>query len=99
MPTPYLKSITAGGQEERFSVAEDEVLIGRLSESQIVLTNPYISRRHAKLIIDAGLVFIQDLDSTNFSFVDRQKLAPDTPVALSHGTEVRLGKLVMTFLE
>ena len=57
-----------------------------------------VSRRHAKLIIDAGLVFIEDLDSTNFTFVDRQKLAPNTPTALSNGDEVRIGKLVMTYL-
>lgn len=58
-----------------------------------------VSRRHAQLTIEAGLIFIQDLDSTNFSFVDRKKLDPHKPIALSNGDEVRLGKLVMTFLE
>ena len=97
------------GAEIALPTAEGEHIIGRDDPVSGVFPevdmNPHdgehfgVSRRHAKLIIDAGLVFIQDLDSTNFSFVDRQKLAPDTPVALSHGAEVRLGKLVMTFLE
>ncbi len=57
-----------------------------------------VSRRHAQLTVQAGLYFIQDLDSTNFTFINRQKLAPNTPTALSNADEVRLGKLVMTFL-
>lgn len=58
-----------------------------------------VSRRHAQLTIQAGMVFVEDLDSTNFTFVNRQKLAPHTPTALSNGDEVRLGRLIMTFLD
>ncbi len=58
-----------------------------------------VSRRHAQLTIQAGMVFVEDLDSTNFTFVNRKKLAPRAPTALSNGDEVRLGRLIMTFLE
>jgi len=97
------------GAEILLPSAEGEYFIGREDPISGVFPevdmNPYegehygVSRRHAKLIIDAGLVFIEDLDSTNFTFVDRQKLAPRTPTALSNGDEVRLGKLVLTYLE
>jgi hypothetical protein len=97
------------GAEISLPMAEGEYIIGREDPVSNVFPevdmNPFdgehlgVSRRHAQLTIEAGLVFIQDLDSTNFTFVNRQKLAPQTPTALSNGDEVRLGKLVMTFLE
>jgi pSer/pThr/pTyr-binding forkhead associated (FHA) protein len=97
------------GAEITLPTAEGEYIIGREDPVSGVFPtvdmNPHdgenlgVSRRHAQLTVDAGLYFIQDLDSTNFTFLDRKKLAPFTPAALSNGDEVRLGKLVMTFLE
>ena len=97
------------GAEIPLPAGEGDFIIGREDPISNVFPavdmNPHqgenygVSRRHAKLTIEAGLVFIEDLDSTNFTFVNRQKLAPNTPTALSNGDEVRLGKLVMTFLE
>jgi pSer/pThr/pTyr-binding forkhead associated (FHA) protein len=97
------------GAEIILPTAEGDYIIGREDPISDVFPevdlNPYdgeqlgVSRHHAKLTIQAGLAFIQDLDSTNFTFVNRKKLTPRTPTALSGGDEVRLGKLVMTFLE
>jgi predicted amidophosphoribosyltransferase len=97
------------GAEIVLPSADGEYIIGREDPISGVFPeidmNPYqgehfgVSRRHAKLIIDAGLAFIEDLDSTNFTFVDRKKLPPRTPTALSSGDDVRLGKLVLTYLE
>jgi hypothetical protein len=97
------------GAEITLPTDEGEYIIGREDPVSGVFPtvdmNPHdgenlgVSRRHAQLTVDAGLYFIQDLDSTNFTFLDRKKLAPFTPAALSNGDEVRLGKLVMTFLE
>ncbi len=97
------------GAEITLPTAEGEYIIGREDPVSGVFPtvdmNPHdgenlgVSRRHAQLSVDAGLYFIQDLDSTNYTFLDRKKLAPFTPAALSNGDEVRLGKLVMTFLE
>jgi ribosomal protein L32 len=97
------------GAEIVLPSADGEYILGREDPISGVFPeidlNPYqgehygVSRRHAKLIIDAGLAFIEDLDSTNFTFVDRKKLPPRTPTALSSGDDVRLGKLVLTYLE
>lgn len=97
------------GAEIILPAEEGEHIIGREDPVSNVFPavdmNPHdgealgVSRHHAQLTIEAGIVFIQDLDSTNFTFVNRKKLAPRTPTALSNGDEVRLGKLVMTFLE
>jgi len=89
MPTPYLKSLTAGGQEERFSVAEDEVVIGRLSESQIVLTNPYVSRRHAKLIKTGEGYKLVDMKSTHGTYVNGERIEERK---LNDGDRIHLGR-------
>lgn len=97
------------GAEIALPEAEGEYVIGREDPVSGVFPavdmnahdgeNLGVSRRHAQLTIEAGIYFIQDLDSTNFTFLDRKKLAPFAPAALSNGDEVRLGNLVMTFLE
>lgn len=97
------------GAEILLPSGDGEYILGREDPISDVFPdvdlNPYqgehygVSRRHAKLVIEAGLVFVEDLDSTNFTFVERKKLQPHTPTALSSGDDVRLGKLVMTYLE
>jgi predicted amidophosphoribosyltransferase len=97
------------GAEIPLPAGEGDFIIGREDPVSNVFPaidlNPHegenygVSRRHAKLTVEAGMAFIEDLDSTNFTFVNRKKLVPNTPTALSNGDEVRLGKLVMTYLE
>jgi pSer/pThr/pTyr-binding forkhead associated (FHA) protein len=40
---------------------------------------------------------IEDQNSTNFTFVNRQKLAPKTPTPVKDGDEIRLGRVIMKF--
>jgi len=56
-----------------------------------------ISRRHARMIVDGGLYFIEDLDSTNYTYVNKQKLVPKTPQVVSDGDEIRLGRVSVIF--
>lgn len=56
-----------------------------------------VSRRHAKLTTTGGRVYIEDLGSTNFTFVNRQRLQAGQRVPLNPGDEVRLGRLVMLY--
>jgi hypothetical protein len=56
-----------------------------------------ISRRHARIIVDGGLYFIEDLDSTNYTYVNKQKLVPKTPQVISDGDEIRLGRVSLVF--
>lgn len=55
-----------------------------------------VGRRHARLFVQAGVVQIEDLDSTNGTLVNRQKLAPRQGRVVNVGDELRLGKLVLT---
>lgn len=56
-----------------------------------------VSRRHAKLILVDGRIYIEDLGSTNFTFVNRQRLPAGQPMPLNAGDEVRLGRLVLLY--
>lgn len=58
--------------------------------------NDGVGRRHARLFVSNGSLFIEDLDSTNGTVVNRQKLAPNQPQAVEAGAEIRLGKHVLT---
>jgi len=85
--------------------AGDEILIGREDPvsgifPEIDLTphggeDAGVSRRHARLIVEGGDYFVEDLDSTNFTFVNKQKLAPRTRQQVGDGDEIRCGRLAL----
>ncbi len=54
-----------------------------------------VSRRHARLIFEGGRYSIEDLDSTNFTFVNKQKLAPRAQQPLNDGDEIRCGRVAL----
>jgi pSer/pThr/pTyr-binding forkhead associated (FHA) protein len=56
-----------------------------------------VSRRHAQIVVEGGAYQVEDLDSTNFTFVNKQKLAPKTRHPLSDGDELRCGRVAMVF--
>lgn len=58
-----------------------------------------VSRVHARLILSEGAILIEDLNSTNFTFVNRQKLSPGQRYPLTSGDEVRLGMLLLEFVQ
>lgn len=52
-----------------------------------------VGRRHVRLYVDRGVLYIDDLQSTNGTFVNGTKLIPGTPRALQAGDDVRLGNM------
>lgn len=54
-----------------------------------------VGRRHARVFVQAGQVLVEDLDSTNGSFLNGARLAPRQPQPLKTGDELRLGNLVL----
>ena len=56
-----------------------------------------VSRRHAEIIQQNGQWFLADLNSTNGSFVNNQRVTPHTRQPLQAGDQIRLGKWVGTF--
>ena len=68
----------------------DSLTIGRSSESALVIRDDYTSSHHARLLLRGDSWAIQDLDSTNGTFVAGQRVT-GSPVALSLGTPVKVG--------
>jgi pSer/pThr/pTyr-binding forkhead associated (FHA) protein len=56
-----------------------------------------VSRRHARLMVQDAQVYIEDLNSTNFTFLNQQKLKPGQLYLVVPGDEIRVGLLVMDY--
>jgi FHA domain-containing protein len=56
-----------------------------------------VSRSHAKIYDQGGQFLLEDLNSTNSTYVNRQKLAAKTPTPIKDGDELRFGKVEATF--
>jgi uncharacterized OB-fold protein len=57
-----------------------------------------VSRMHARLVIQGSEKTIEDLNSTNYTFLNRQKLEPGQRYPLHSGDEIRLGLLNIKYL-
>lgn len=87
----------------------DEVLIGRmdprLSRPPDIDLDPYggvtagMSRRHARLLRKQEGWFLEDLQSTNGTYVNEVRLLPHRPIRLHSGDLVRFGQLTVVFEE
>jgi len=56
-----------------------------------------VSRQHARIFAQGTQVFIEDLNSTNYTYINQQKLTPGQPHPLNSGDEVRFGRVKLTF--
>src|SRR5258708_7985830 len=56
-----------------------------------------VSRLHAHLFVQNGQYMIEDENSTNFTFVNRQRLAAKTPTQLHANDEIKLGRVLLRF--
>jgi pSer/pThr/pTyr-binding forkhead associated (FHA) protein len=76
-----------------FPVIKPRVLLGR-GETDIVLEDSEISRKHCAVEVRGASALLVDLDSTNGTFVDDQRIETSQ---LEHMSEFRIGSTVMMF--
>ena len=83
------------GQLAGTSIAlrDQPVTIGRANDSTLVLADDYASNRHARLVPRDGAWYVEDLGSTNGTYLDRTKVTGPTPVPI--GMPIRIGKTVL----
>lgn len=82
--------ITSGPREGvEIDLPAEQLTIGRSSESGLVIRDDYTSTHHARLMLWDDQWVIQDLDSTNGTFLDGSRVTQPVPVAL--GTPVTIG--------
>lgn len=75
-----------------FELVQDEITIGRDISNRIVINDAELSRKHSRLTLQSGAYVIEDLGSTNGTFVDGQRLIG--PHMLRPGETIMLGEKV-----
>src|SRR5438445_11409195 len=74
-PRFALRFISGKYQGGEFPLRLDrEIIIGRSSDLDMVLVEDMVSRKHAKISTHSGQITIQDLGSTNGTFVNGEKI-------------------------
>ena len=84
---------TGTRQGTRIELGAGPVTIGRSPENTLVLDDDYVSGRHARLYPHEGAWVVEDLGSTNGTYLDRTRLT--APMVLPLSTPVRIGKTVL----
>ncbi|MCX6398703.1 MAG: FHA domain-containing protein [Propionibacteriales bacterium] len=74
-------------------LANAPVLIGRGNDAAIRLDDDYVSTRHARIVSSGGQWYVEDLGSTNGTYIGSQRLTQPVPVGL--GSQIRIGKTIV----
>jgi pSer/pThr/pTyr-binding forkhead associated (FHA) protein len=78
---------------ETVSLDEAPILIGRGSDAAIRLDDDYVSTRHARIANSGEQWFVEDLGSTNGTYIGSHRLTQ--PTTLQLGSKVRIGKTTL----
>ena len=71
-------------------LGENSILLGRAPSSTLVLDDDYSSTRHARIFPSEGTWYVEDLGSTNGTWLGSQQIDGPTPVPV--GTPIRVGQ-------
>ncbi|MCD4523681.1 FHA domain-containing protein [Nocardioides sp. cx-173] len=75
------------------ALADAPILIGRGSDAAIRLEDDYVSTRHARIAASGDQWFVEDLGSTNGTYIGSVRITQPTTITL--GTQVRIGKTIL----
>lgn len=74
-------------------VVNGELTIGRAAGCEITLDDTYISQLHARLFDSESGLVVEDLGSTNGTYLNRQRVT--APVVVGPGDRIQVGSIVM----
>lgn len=99
--TSYLKLLnrkdTLPFKIKEVYILEDDVSIGRGTQNNIVLRDPYISKSHARITLDEEEYFLEDLDSANGTLVNDTRVLD--VVKLKDGDRIKFGQVEFLFIK
>ncbi len=75
------------------ALADAPILIGRGNDAAIRLDDDYVSTRHARIATSGDQWFVEDLGSTNGTYLGTQRITQPTTIML--GSQVRIGKTIL----
>ena len=82
-------------KQQDFMIDKVEMTIGRKPDNDIVIDMPVVSGRHAKILHEGDKIILEDLNSTNGTFVNKKKV---TKVILNHKDIIYVGKSQMMYM-
>jgi hypothetical protein len=92
--TPRFLVVTEGGLSGvSIDLTDQQITMGRANDATLVLNDDYASTYHARIFPQDGQWLVEDLGSTNGTYLDRQKVARPTPVPV--GVPIRIGKTAL----
>jgi pSer/pThr/pTyr-binding forkhead associated (FHA) protein len=92
--TPRFLVVTEGGLSGMsIDLTDQQITLGRANDATLVLNDDYASSRHARIFPQDGQWIVEDLGSTNGTYLDRQKVTRPMPVPI--GVPIRIGKTVL----
>jgi len=92
--SPRILVVTAGALKgTSLDLAQQQITLGRANDATLVLNDDYASSRHARIFPQDGQWIVEDLGSTNGTYLDRQKVTRAMPVPV--GVPIRIGKTVL----
>jgi pSer/pThr/pTyr-binding forkhead associated (FHA) protein len=68
-------------------------MIGRGADCQLILEDDYVSTRHARVVSTPDGIYIEDLGSTNGSYVNGKRITAPTTITMAD--TVRIGKTIL----
>jgi FHA domain-containing protein len=85
--------VDGANKGERADLSQAPILIGRGSDAAIRLDDDYVSTRHARIAASGDQWFVEDLGSTNGTYIGSARITQ--PTTLTLGTQVRIGKTLL----
>jgi len=91
---PRTLFVTAGPLSgTKITLGDQPILIGRADDSTLVLTDDFASSRHARLTNRGGQWYVEDLGSTNGTYLDQQRV--QGPLLVNPGQPIRIGQTAL----
>ncbi len=85
---PFLMTESDDGVNQRLNLVEEETMLGRHPDCQVVVDDAAVSRHHAKIICRSGKYLLEDLKSRNGTYLNRRMI--QQPTRLLNGDRIRI---------
>ena len=92
-PNPITVMVHSDGAKPRAMSLATNTVVGRGAECDLRLDDTFVSQEHARIFAKDGSWYVEDLGSTNGTFVNEQRLA--APAMLTSGDRIRVGTTVL----
>jgi len=86
-------AVIEGDKKGRSFDLTEELIIGRAEKCHLVLEDSYVSQMHARIFTRDGSIMVEDLGSTNGTYLNRRRIT--SPTELQRGDRVKIGKTVL----